>query len=98
MSRQRQIEIRRERARRELPRYRITNTRPGEILSLYKVRSASGYTYDVEIRNPFELENRCSCPDYESNGLGTCKHIEAVLIYLERKYPHEFERQRAKLA
>ena len=98
MSRQRQIEIRRERARRELPRYRIINTRPGEILSLYKVRSASGYTYDVEIRNPFELENRCSCPDYESNGLGTCKHIEAVLIYLERKYPQEFQRQRAKLA
>jgi hypothetical protein len=44
MSRQRQIEVRKERARRELPRYRITNTRPGEMLSLYRVRSGSGYT------------------------------------------------------
>ena len=60
MSRQHQIEVRKERAHRELPLYRITNTRPGEILSLYQVRSSSGYTYDVEIRNPFELENRCS--------------------------------------
>ncbi|MGA9350753.1 MAG: SNF2-related protein [Anaerolineae bacterium] len=98
MSKQCQIEVRRERARRELPRYRITNTNPGELLSLYKIKSASGYTYDVEIRNPFELENRCSCPDYESNGLGTCKHIEAVLIHLEREHPQEFKRQRAKLA
>jgi SNF2 family DNA or RNA helicase len=98
MSRQRQIEVRRERARRELPRYRITDTNPGELLSLYKVKSSSGYTYDVEVRNPFELENRCSCPDYESNGLGTCKHIEAVLIHLEREHPQEFKRQRARLA
>jgi len=98
VSRQHQIEVRKERARRELPLYRITNTRPGEILSLYQVRSSSGYTYDVEIRNPFELENRCSCPDYESNGLGTCKHIEAVLIYLEREHRDEFKAQRARLA
>ena len=98
MSRQRQIEVRKERARRELPRYRITNTRPGAILSLYRVKSGSGYTYDVEIRNPFELENRCSCPDYESNGLGTCKHIEAVLIHLEREHRDEFRAQRARLA
>jgi SNF2 family DNA or RNA helicase len=98
MSRQRQIEVRRERARRELPRYRITDTNPKELLSLYRIKSASGYTYDVEIRNPFELENRCSCPDYESNGLGTCKHIEAVLIHLEREHPQEFKHQRARLA
>jgi hypothetical protein len=98
MSRQRQIEVRKERARCELPRCRITNTRPSEMLSLYRVRSGSGYTYDVEIRNPFESENRCSCPDYESNGLGTCKHIEAVLIHLEREPPDEFRAQRARLA
>ena len=54
------MQIRRERARRELPRYRITNTNPGELLSLDRAKSASGYTYDVESRNPFELENRCS--------------------------------------
>ncbi|MFQ6014862.1 MAG: DEAD/DEAH box helicase [Anaerolineae bacterium] len=95
---QRQIEIRRERARRELPRYRITSTQPQEILSLYRVKSGSGYTYDVEIRNPFELENRCSCPDYESNGLGTCKHIEAVLIHLEREHPRQFKEQRERIA
>jgi len=97
MSKSHQIEVRRERARHELPRYQISNTDPGELLSLYRVKSASGYTYDVEIRNPFELENRCSCPDYESNGLGTCKHIEAVLIHLEREHPQEFKCQRDRL-
>ncbi len=98
MSGDRQIEVRRQRARNELRRYRITNIQPGQFLSLYKVRSGSGNTYDVEICNPFELENRCSCPDYETNGLGTCKHIEAVLIHLQREYPAEFKRQRTILA
>ena len=35
--------------------------------------------YRVQIRSVEEPLNRCSCPDFASNELGTCKHIEAVL-------------------
>ncbi len=35
--------------------------------------------------NPEHFVNRCSCPDYKSTNLGTCKHVEAVLDYIRRK-------------
>jgi len=61
----------------------------------YEVLShKSGNKYDVEVS-----PNRCSCPDFESNGLGTCKHVEAVkarfsMKLSEAKVDHsEFERQ-----
>jgi hypothetical protein len=28
--------------------------------------------------------NSCACPDYRVNGLGTCKHIEAVLAQQQK--------------
>ena len=39
--------------------------------------------YRVEIRGAFPGDNRCSCPDFRTNELGTCKHIEFVLYALE---------------
>lgn len=41
--------------------------------------------YQVEIRSLDRCENTCTCPDFRVNGLGTCKHIEAVLAKLRRK-------------
>ncbi|MEI8123202.1 MAG: SNF2-related protein, partial [bacterium] len=41
--------------------------------------------YRVEIRSLDRCENTCTCPDFRVNGLGTCKHIEAVLAKLRRK-------------
>jgi ERCC4-related helicase len=35
--------------------------------------------YRVVIRSLTQRRNSCSCPDFASNQLGTCKHIEAVL-------------------
>lgn len=35
--------------------------------------------YQVEIRHFEQRCNSCSCVDFNINGLGTCKHIEAVL-------------------
>src|SRR5574340_86785 len=40
---------------------------------------ASGGHYRVTIRGQTAGDNRCSCPDYTTNDLGTCKHIEFVL-------------------
>ena len=52
----------------------------------YKVRSASGREYRVAMRGPSLFENYCSCADFAVNTLGTCKHIEALLIRLRRRF------------
>ncbi len=46
----------------------------------------------VEIRSVGERANHCSCPDFATNRLGTCKHIEAVLHKLRNRAPQKFER------
>jgi superfamily II DNA or RNA helicase len=42
-------------------------------------------SYRVAIRGPGPGGNFCSCPDYSTSELGTCKHIEFTLARLERK-------------
>ena len=51
----------------------------------YGVHSDNGQTYRVEIRSLSEPTNNCNCPDHRVNGLGTCKHIEAVLHRLQHR-------------
>ena len=51
---------------------------------VFRARSASGGSYDVEIRNLNGFTNSCGCIDYRVNGLGSCKHIEGVLAALKR--------------
>ncbi len=46
----------------------------------------------VEIRSVGERMNHCTCPDFATNRLGTCKHIEAVLHKLRGRARHKFER------
>lgn len=63
---------------------KITNLEPDVLFfSTYKVLSKTE-SYIVEIRSLSELINSCSCIDYEINGLGTCKHIEKVLLELKK--------------
>ena len=50
----------------------------------FKVRSSSASVYTVEIRSLSEAENCCPCRDFETNSLGTCKHIEGVLHHLRK--------------
>ncbi len=45
----------------------------------FRAQSASGGSYEVEIRSLNELTNSCGCIDYRVNGLGTCKHIEGTI-------------------
>jgi superfamily II DNA or RNA helicase len=42
-------------------------------------------TYRVHVRSPNPGDNYCSCPDFATNTLGTCKHLEFTLAALERK-------------
>ncbi len=64
----------------------------------YKVKSSSGRTYRVAVRGPGLFENYCSCPDFAVNTLGTCKHIEAMLMRLRRSNKNALERAEYKRA
>jgi len=91
---QEQIERRRERARAEI--LRITNKGSHPVFSQFEVKSVSGRIYRVEIRALGELQNSCTCPDYKSNLIGTCKHIEGVLISLEKEHGKKLKKLAAE--
>ena len=94
-SRETQIERRQQRAREEITK--VVNQGNHPLFSLFEVTSLSGRTYRVEIHALHELRNTCTCPDYRTNLIGTCKHIEGVLIYLREAYADrlpELTRQR----
>lgn len=91
---QEQLERRRQRALEEI--VRVTHPGGHPVFSSFEVTSVSGRRYRVQIRSLTELQNTCTCPDYRTNLLGTCKHIEGVLLYLKKKLGKrwaEFERQ-----
>ncbi len=77
-----QIAERRDRAA-ETP-LRVLKRPTGGPYGDYTVKSGSGRTYRVAMRGPDPFENYCSCPDFAVNTLGTCKHIEALLLQLRR--------------
>lgn len=91
---QEQIERRRKRGQEDLKK--IVNKGSHPIYSLFEVTSTSGQTYRVRIHNLDELQNTCTCPDYQTNLIGTCKHIEGVLIQLREKYEDRLETLAAK--
>ena len=62
----------------------------------FHVASASGLTYEVEIRDISARQFACTCADYRQNRLGTCKHIEAVLFSLESRGKRRFAEQARK--
>jgi hypothetical protein len=65
----------------------------GQAYGDYVVTSASGKEYRVAMRGPSLFENFCSCADFAVNTLGTCKHIEALLLCLHRRFGRSFDRQ-----
>jgi superfamily II DNA or RNA helicase len=56
----------------------------------FRVRSAGGGSYDVEIRSLDQTINSCGCTDHRVNGLGTCKHVEGVLARLRERGERAF--------
>lgn len=45
----------------------------------------SGGRYQVRIRGRKLGENHCTCPDFQINTLGTCKHVEFALGKIEKR-------------
>ncbi|HSM91673.1 MAG TPA: DEAD/DEAH box helicase [Anaeromyxobacteraceae bacterium] len=72
--------------------FTIRPLRGTRVLGAYEVASPSGPPWRVELRSLDSRENGCSCPDFATNLLGTCKHVEAVLHHLREDGPRRFQR------
>jgi superfamily II DNA or RNA helicase len=85
-------EVNRRRARAQTEEFQITNTHPRHpIFSNFRVQSRSGLTYSVEVRDVRQRQFSCDCVDFRINGLGTCKHVEAVLLQLQARFKRLFD-------
>ncbi len=51
--------------------------------------------YLAEIRSLTTNTNSCSCLDFQTNGLGTCKHIERVLLIQQKRGKRKFKQAAA---
>ena len=54
----------------------------------------SGKTYRVTLRGFEPGDSFCSCPDYRTNTLGTCKHVMKVAAVVKNRFPAESLRRR----
>ena len=62
--------------------FKIKNTGNHPFFSDFEVfNPESQNTYKVAIRDNIKSFHFCNCPDFTINNLGTCKHIEYVLLY-----------------
>ena len=60
--------------------FNIENLGVSPVYSEFAVTNpTSGRSYRVAIRGAQTGENYCACPDFATNLLGTCKHIEFTL-------------------
>lgn len=66
--------------------FELENIGAEPIFSEFRVGNPqSKSSYRVAIRGLNPGDNFCECPDYATNELGTCKHIEFALAQLEKK-------------
>ncbi len=88
-----QIELRRQFGREQ--NFKLQNKGEHPLFSEFQVTNPqSQNTYTVHIRGARPGDNHCSCPDFATNTLGTCKHIEFTLARLESQ-PGAVEQLRA---
>lgn len=50
------------------------------------VNPKTARSYTVEYFGKDAIYNRCDCMDFQTNQLGTCKHIESVALYKNGRY------------
>jgi hypothetical protein len=77
---------REERSRKE--KFKLQSREPERPWTDYTITSAaSGKSYRVALRGRERGISYCSCPDFRTNTLGTCKHIMCALRRVEAKFP-----------
>jgi len=79
--RQQAIEDRMARARSEGLNLLESDMLKGEHL----VETRNGTQYTVVLHDPLSGRGHCDCPDYSTNGLGTCKHLFFVSMILKEQ-------------
>lgn len=78
-----QIALRRQYGQEQI--FDLRNTGSQKVFSDFQVTNpTTNGTYRVAIRGEQLGENFCSCPDFMTNTLGTCKHIEFTLQTLRQ--------------
>jgi superfamily II DNA or RNA helicase len=66
--------------------FELENCGGEPVFSDFRVHNpASGTRYRVAIRGSEPGQNFCACPDFATNDLGTCKHIEFTLARLQAR-------------
>ena len=84
-----EVARRQQRAREET--FEIKNLNPRHpVFSNFAIHSGSGLAYHIEIRDVATRHFSCQCVDFRINGLGTCKHVEAVLNHLDGRFKRLF--------
>jgi len=81
----RAIDERKKRA--SLERMQVKSTDASTPWTDYSITSQeSGRSYRVSMRGLSAGQSYCSCPDFRTNQLGTCKHILRVQLQVEKKF------------
>jgi len=79
-----QIALRRQFGRKQ--KFKSRNLGPEPVFTDFEViNPKTKSAYRVAIRGPGPGDNFCSCPDFATNSLGTCKHIEFTLARIRRQ-------------
>src|SRR5262249_29633395 len=79
-----QVELRRQFGRDQ--HFKLKNLGDEPVFSEFAVHNPqSKSTYRVTIRGSQPGDNACTCGDFMTNELGTCKHIEFTIGKLEKK-------------
>lgn len=92
-----EIQRQRRRTRAREGRFPVTPLSGPQPEGRYGVRSESGFSYEVEVLAARGRRALCSCPDFQTNTLGTCKHVEAVFLFLKRRDPRGLAEAEARL-
>ena len=81
------IDERVKRGRAEVQARHLSGTQTFGAWSARSISSATHFpvSYRVHIRSLTRRANYCTCPDFATNQLGTCKHIEAVLHQIAKR-------------
>jgi SNF2 family DNA or RNA helicase len=67
-------------------KFTIKKTGDALVFTDYNVYNISSRNnYKVALRSADNSLNFCTCPDFKTNQLGTCKHIEAILLQINSK-------------
>jgi SNF2 family DNA or RNA helicase len=57
------------------------------IYGFHQIKTAGGKLYDITVRDFETSSGYCSCPDFKTNKLGTCKHLIFAGTRLEKEFP-----------